>query len=353
MTMFRFQLMHKRAWLCGGLAMLAAGAAGAVELGSQVDLHGFGSQDYVQSSDNAYLDADSRGTWRNNFLGLVGAVTLSEKSKLWGQFQANSTEASRFTWFFVDYQLSEQTRVHVGRIKFPMGLYNDTIDTKFLQLSSLEPGIYQGASDFMYNAYTGVGLDTDRSLGSAGAIAVQLYAGENYDPAPESDHRDRQLYGTRVTYTTPLDGLRFMLSFNRGEVQFPADNTFVNEQRLMFSADYTANDWDLKSEYITHSFRGVDANGYYFQAGRTFSEKWTPFVRYDVVNLDRAHSGDDSFSQKMLVAGLGYKVLANAVVRGEAHFNQGYALPVATEVVAPGAGKRDWTLFVLGIHFIF
>jgi len=40
--------------------------AGAGDLADRFDVHGYGFQTYAQTSDNAYLGADKRGTWDNN-----------------------------------------------------------------------------------------------------------------------------------------------------------------------------------------------------------------------------------------------------------------------------------------------
>src|SRR5882724_7738901 len=117
---------HDRKWarmlVPAMLGMGAVSAAGAADFGA-VEVHGYGSQNYLQASANQYLGADDQGTWDNNFLGIVGAVTLSEKSKLWAQLEASSSDQTTFTWFFVDYQLSDTTRLHIGRVKYPLGLY--------------------------------------------------------------------------------------------------------------------------------------------------------------------------------------------------------------------------------------
>ena len=334
------------------LGLLLADAAGAIDIGDSVQLHGFGSQDYAQTTDNKYLDADKKGTWNNNFLGLVGTVSVTDKMKVWAQLETSTDDVTRFTWAFVDYQFSDAFSAQVGRIKFPLGLYNETIDTTFLQLSSITPDLYQGAADFVHDSYTGVGIRYDKALGS-GRLSWQVYAGENFDPNQDPVLRDRQMQGTRLTYETPVDGLRFMVSFNHGQVQVLTTDTFVPEQRSILSADYTAHDWDIKSEYAAGQFQHVNSNSYYLQLGRTFVERWTPFARYDVVNLDRTLQGNDSFTEKSLVAGLGYKLLGNVSLRGEAHFNRGYALPVASGEVIQGEGTRNWTMVVFGVHFIF
>ncbi len=340
---------------CGIFALVGlmlAGPAAAIDIGDSIQLHGFGSQDYAQTTDNKYLDADKKGTWNNDFLGLVGAVSLTDKMKLWAQLETSTVDTTRFTWAFVDYQFSDAFSAQVGRIKFPSGLYNETVDTTFLQLSSIPPDIYQAAGDFVHDSYTGVGVRYERPVG-AGRLTWQVYAGQNYDPDNDPLLRDREMLGTRLTYATPIDGLRFMISFNHGQVQIISTDLMVSEQRMILSGDYTAHDWDIKTEYATHQFQHVDSNSYYLQVGRMFMERWTPFVRYDVANLDRALQGNDSFTEKSVVAGLGYRLLGNVSLRGEAHFNRGYALPVASGEVIQGDGARNWTMIVFGVHFIF
>jgi hypothetical protein len=351
-TVTRLKISPARCGIYAILGLLLADTAAAIDIGDSVQLHGFGSQDYAQTTDNKYLDADKKGTWNNNFLGLVGTVSVTDKMKVWAQLETSTDDVTRFTWAFVDYQFSDAFSAQVGRIKFPSGLYNETVDTTFLQLSSITPDLYRGAADFVHDSYTGVGIRYDKALGS-GRLTWQIYAGQNFDPDQDPILRDRQMQGTRLTYATPIDGLRFMVSFNHGQVQILTTDTFVPEQRAILSGDYTAHDWDIKSEYATHQFQHVNSNSYYLQVGRTFLERWTPFARYDVVNLDRTLEGNDSFTEKSVVAGLGYKLLGNVSLRGEAHLNRGYALPVASGEVIQGEGTRNWTMVVFGVHFIF
>jgi hypothetical protein len=316
-------------------------------------LHGFGSQTYFQTSANTYMGADHTGTWDNNFLGLVGAVDLNDKSKLWAQLETSSTDTTHFTWFFVDYRLSDDSTVHAGRVKLPLGIYNDSIDTKFLQQSSLEPALYQAAADLVSDSYTGVGYDYDQRLGDAGNISWQFYGGNNDDRNPPADSRDRRIAGARVTYDTPVNGLRFLLSANLTQVQILATANLVDETRWIASVDYLQGLWDLKSEYGAHHLLGVASDAYYVQIGRKFAARWTAFARYDYVTTDESRRSSDSYSQKIVVAGLSFMVRNNVSIRLEDQFNHGYALPVASGEVAPGAGRTNWSLLIAGVHFIF
>src|SRR5262249_44228041 len=95
------------------LACLGWSSAGAMELGKAFELHGYGSQNFLQTSANEYLGADDEGSWDSNLLALVGALTLNDKSKLWFQLESVTPEPVRFDWFFVDYQASDQLRLQV------------------------------------------------------------------------------------------------------------------------------------------------------------------------------------------------------------------------------------------------
>jgi len=331
---------------------LSSGAT-AADLVDPFQLHGYGSQDYLQASRNTYLGADHRGSWDVNFIGLVGSVTLTDRSTFWSQLEASTQDQTRFTWFFIDYSFSEWLRSHIGRVKFPLGIYNEIIDAKFLQVSSLEPALYQQSADFVHDSYNGVGLDYTLSLGHNGEILWQAYGGNTYDTNPPPDSRDRRVFGGRITYQTPFDGLRFMLSGYRSQVEVLATNELVHEDRLIGSVDYLHDSWDVKSEYGSHKFRGVSSNAYYVQFGYSIAQAWMPFVRYDRVNLDTKLEGNDSFTQKIVVVGLNFKLKNYISLRAENQFNRGYALPVASGEVPINTGSRNWNLFVAGVHFIF
>ena len=340
-------------------ALAAALLLGAVGTGARADdfsdrftFQGYGYQHYLQSTKNDYLGAGNQGTWDENFLGLVLSATVTDKSKLWAQFQGSAADGTRFTWFFLDYQLSDNLRAHLGRVKMPLGFYNEIIDVKSLQLSALEPTIYQGAADMVHDAYHGVGFDYEQDL-AGGHVLWQAWGGNAYDVDPPDDSRDRRAFGLRATYRTPIDGLRLMLSGYRTRVELLADQSMSNEDRVLAGAEYVKGNWDLKAEYAKHKFMGVKSHGYYVQAGYTLADKWMPYLRYDDYTSDTTQRSDPSYYQKTAVAGLGYKFDPNIGLRLEVHANRGYALPVASGEVAAGAGANRWTMLVAGVNFSF
>ena len=167
-------------------AWLASPGANAVELADRFDLHGYGYQDYLQPSANTYLGADKKGTWNNNILALVLSAKLTEQSKLWAQLEDTSGGGTAVTWAFVDYDVSDSMRLHAGRVKFPLGFYNEIIDAKGLQPAALEPSLYQTAADFVHDSYHGVGVDYEQDMGGGHAL-WQIYGGNVYDPGSTGD----------------------------------------------------------------------------------------------------------------------------------------------------------------------
>jgi hypothetical protein len=344
------------------MLLAATAMSGHAEtLADRFDVHGYGDQTYMRTSANAYDGADRSGGWGNNFFGLVVATTLTDKSKLWTQIQASSSKGNNVTWMFVDYQVSDAVRLHAGRVKLPLGFYNEYIDAKSLQLSALEPGIYQTfrtGADMVHDAYEGAGADFEGDA-AGGHVLVQAWGGNIHDTDPPSDSRDRRAWGGRITYDTPISGLSTMLSAYRQQVEILADGAMTREDRAIASIGYLGGNWNLKAEYAWHSAALHETGGrsyscgYYLQAGYAVDEKWTPYARFDDIVLDRERRNDPSYRQKTAVVGVAYRLSERLGLRAEGHLNRGYALPVATGEVQPGDGAKTWKMFVASVNVQF
>lgn len=334
---------------------LAAGvqSALAVEINDKLSIYGYGYQAYMRASDNAYLGADKEGDWSYSALAIVLAAKLDGKTRVWANLH-NTVERTRIDWAFLDYQASANLTLRVGQVKMPVGLYNEIRDIKFLQMSTLLPALYQEATRITDEAYRGIGLNYNHDVG-AGGLSWDGYVGQVVDfevVSGTASEKMRRLVGGRVTYSTPVDGLRFMASAYDGRVE-KAGGLEDSRRTWVVSADYKANNLDLKAEYAPMKFFGVKGKTYYAQAGYTLAEKWTPFVRYDYVTTDSTQSSDPSFYQKTASLGVGYKFSDSVGFRLENHWNRGYALPVASGETVAGVGKNNWNVFAASINFIF
>jgi hypothetical protein len=370
--------MTKFKRLCAVAVLGLAAATPALADGDRISLHGFGNQDYWKSSANSF-DGSGRGTWDNNFVGLDLTVTLTDRSKVWAQLETASNETPNFTWIFVDYDITDQLRAHVGAVRFPMGIFNEYIDTRALENWVVLPSVYSQEADMIHDSYEGVGLDYDIDLGRPGRLTLQGLVGNTYEPpvstptppfpaqagqsSLQADTVDRHVYGGRVTWQTPVAGLRLLLSGNQTLVATTSDNGQVpnqtgTENRWIASIDYAGEALDLKSEFNHHTIPGLDgfarltSEAWYAQAAYRFG-RWTPYVRYDSITTDTARAGDPSYYQRGRVIGLNRKLNENFNVRVEGQFNHGYALPVAAGETLVGSGKTDWQLFAASVNFQF
>ena len=361
-----------------GLCALGAGPALADD--NTFTLHGFGNQDASKTSQNTFEQAGPSTTWENNFLGLVASAKISDQSKLWLQLQDNSVEEARVTWMFVDYQVNDDLSLQVGRVKFPYGIYNEYIDTRALQLSVGKPLAYSLEADFTYDAYNGVGVNWSRDLPNKwGRVMVQGFTGDIFTPnAPyvtvaypnqfqmenlESVTNDHHIYGIKITWETPVNGLRLLLSANENKIiSTSANGQIPNEQdtemRWIASIDYVTDRLDLKSEFNYHKYPGQDgfpdqvSHAWYVQAGFPIGN-WTPYTRYDSVITDENASSNPSYFQRTVVLGVNRKITRNLNFRIEDNFNHGYALPVASGETLVNAGKVNWQLYQAQINFMF
>lgn len=340
--------------LAGILAVASAHAD------DKFSVNGYGYQDYRQTNSNFSSGASQRGTWDNNFFAIVMSAKVTDRDTAWAQLETGSIDPTRFTWAFVDHRFSDTLSAHVGRVKFPYGIYNEFIDNKWLQLSAVLPTAYSKAGDMGYDAYNGVGMDW-----TAGSVFTQVYGGNIYVPGPDV-HADRRLIGARVTWNTPVPGLRLLVSANEAQIEAtpktppPMLTQLGKEDRAMVSVDYVSDSFDIKGEYNYHKSPFLPAlldpiiiaNAWYIQGGYKMG-LWTPYVRYDHYVADHTQKSDPSIYQKDWVLGVNYKINDNVNARIEDHVIRGYGLPVAGGEVATGSGNKNWNLMAAEVNFLF
>ncbi|MCP4404356.1 MAG: hypothetical protein GY801_44530 [bacterium] len=106
-----------------------------------IEIHGFASTGYIKTDQNNYLVLSEDGSFEFNEAGLNVTTSLSENirvgmqlfSRDLGDVGNNNIELD---WAFLDYQRNEALGLRLGRIKIPMGLYNDTRDDDMLRTSN-------------------------------------------------------------------------------------------------------------------------------------------------------------------------------------------------------------------------
>jgi hypothetical protein len=129
------------------LLMLACSAAQAAEsLWDRLQIHGFASQAVLQTSDNRWFGNSDQTSFDFTEIGLNASMRLDPKLLLAGQVLYRRAGEMYESDLALDYGLADITPLssaagrlglRVGRIKNPLGLYNETRDVPFTH-----PGIF-------------------------------------------------------------------------------------------------------------------------------------------------------------------------------------------------------------------
>lgn len=288
------------------LLCVAAGTAQAVEFAG-VEVHGFFSQGYINSSDNVWLADDSEtGSWDLNEAGinlsydatsrirLAGAIYASN---MWedkqvvngGSFDQSKVAKVNLDYLYVQGSLVDEFGLRVGRVKQAYGFYNEVRDLDVARSTAILPqAVYDNRDRETNFLATGVAGYGSVGLGSAGSFDWQAYWGTTQIPsdgtiANQYATNDVKLteggmsldavVGGQVMYSPPVDGLRLGVSFRQlqgleaqayippGVIFIPPPfgpganpyipmTTSVDAQDFwLFSLEYLLDDWTFQAEY--------------------------------------------------------------------------------------------------------
>jgi len=159
------------------------GSAAAYEAGG-VDIHGFISQGFLASSEYNYLAHNSTdGSFEYNEMGINFSKQLTDKLRIGAQFFSRdlgdaANNKVTLDWAYGDYRFKDWLGLRAGRIKMPVGLYNEIRDLDMLRTSIILPqGIYNDLVRDNNIALNGVGLYGNIGLGGVGGLEYQVLAG--------------------------------------------------------------------------------------------------------------------------------------------------------------------------------
>jgi hypothetical protein len=391
--------------LCG----CACVGARALEPLDDLQVHGFLTQGYFLTSSNRVF-GHSEGDGSLDFIeaGINASWTPLPRLQLAVQplfRRAGAGHESDFELDFalIDYALlstaDRQLRLRLGRIKNPLGLYNDTRDVAFTRPSILLPeSIY---------------LDSVRELfvSSDGAMIYGELRSQWGDFSLEfgpvffrSDNRDLELavflqdfpgeFGNELSYigrlTYQLDGGRYKLAVSGVHINSTYEPRFLPPEdlqagtdlfeELLLSAQYNGEHWGFTSEYaLRHTddqgfrcfskrvcFPDVAFTGesYYFQAMYRDSPKWEAFLRYDVFYADRDDRDGEEFEKatgfpghnlfaKDWTIGARYYVTPAFMVAAEYHRVYGTGWLPRQDNLDLSATDKKWDLFALLVSYRF
>lgn len=403
-------------------AMLAAAPLAAPAAASRADLqvHGFVSQGWVLSSgnnvngssDDAHGSAEFRELGVNASWRPLGALLVSAQMAAVEAGKAIDEDVV-LEYGLLDYTVLQGERGRVGgrlgRLKLPIGFYNDTRDVVFTR-----PGIFMpnsvyldvnGARTFGYFSLEGAGLYGDWFAGRHAVYAELLAApGQELDDAAENAILRAQAGGKfeldggvvgRLSddydggrWRVALSALKADLSYVPDGSAFGPSNLFTlpgqfDFDQAVLSLQYNGERASLTGEVVLRRieiddispapFIGAGAQdpaGWYLQGAYRVAPRWQALLRYDeqVRDVHDRH-GYEQQGQPVIglarhyyfardwTVGLRHDLLPNVALWAEYHYvdgvgwvnpldNPGFSAP-------PGNADRYWNLVsvMLGLRF--
>ena len=392
----------RRLALYGLTAPMALGlCAPALALDYQV--HGYASQGFVYTDDNNMFGKSSEGSWDYYEAGLNASLQVHPKLLFAAQAAIRDAGISddgslRLDYALADYRFIENVDgslgVRGGKVKNPLGFYNETRDVVFTRPSILLPVGYSDNQNQRSLVFTAPG--------------VQLYGNHvwgRHELSFEATHSfDHDVRASDERLLINLSGLPFDLhiedswnaqimdSIDGGRWQFAISHFFgtfdlrtpPNVQVAgkfdvgitLLSARYNSEKFSITAEYGTSPNKNrvtvgglpylntsVTADGGYLQGEYRITPSWGAFARVEANYLDRsdrsgreyvaANPGTDraSRSYRSLVAGANWRYGEHWGVWGEYHWIDGTVLLQRLENPQPPVDHWSLVMFMVGFKF--
>ncbi len=368
-------------------------------LPENTQIHGFASQGFILTSENQFFGDSQNGSFRFSELGLNTSIQFTPDFQF--AAQALSRQAGpgdngqiHLDFGFLDYKwISNESGalgMRLGRVKNPLGFYNDTRDVAFTRPSIFLPeSIYFDRTRNLALSADGANLYAEYRT-DAGSFFYELEIGY-----PDVDDRetvlsfigdsngvlDNQLsYITRLLFEKDGGQLRFGLSGALINIEFksassPSGDGMIRFRPLILSFQYNSERWNLTSEYALRYFkyRNVGQIGDFTKMGESIylqgAYRITPqvegFLRYDLLFQDRNDRNGAEFAlhnpgrpahtqfAKDWTAGLLWGMTDAWMTRVEYHYVDGTAWLPLLDNPLPSETKRYWNMFSILLSYRF
>jgi len=405
--------MKKKLFLLPALiaALALPAVVGAVEING-LSIHGFISQGYLKSDENNYLAETKDGTFEFNETAINFSLSPIENLRLGMQFMSRDLGPTRnndvyMDWGYADYRFADAFGIRVGKVKVPIGLYNQTRDVDFLRTFIWQPqGVYDEGMRDVKDSYEGGSVYGDFGIGSLGDVEYEFAGGtanldintpyfvkiaSSLDPSGGGSTGSGTYMKVNwslvpsVRWNTPIEGLRLGTSCLFSDLDMGSNYTFgtiavrVNAATTInyspiYSVEYVWNNLKLAAEYrqlngdIDISFNGttyaeveVKSEAYYGLVSYQFFDWLELGTYYSVYYADRddrdgsgleAGGTPDYFAwQKDWAVAAKFNLNESITLKLETHFIDGAAQLYASE--NPDGIKDNMVLYAVKCSYNF
>ncbi len=360
-----------------------------------LQIHGFASQGLVLTSDNRFFGDSEEGSFDFTELGLNASIRPLPDLQLSAQVLSRragegDNGAPRLDYGFLDYSIiSDQSRnlgIRLGRVKNPLGFYNDTRDVAFTRPSIILPqSIYFDRTRNLALSADGLHFHADQRT-NIGDFFYQLgLVYPDVDDAKTTNvliaNKPGQVEGAlssigRLIFEREGGRTRIGLSGALVNIRTKSSTTstegMIRFRPLILSAQYNAEFWSLTSEYALRYLKYQDVEGFpdfsrtgesfYLQGTYRFLGKLEALLRYDVLYQDRNdRSGNKttganpkhSLFAKDWTLGLRWDITNTWMSRIEYHYVDGTAWLSSLDNPSPSKTDRYWDMFSILVSYRF
>ena len=312
---------------------------------SKFSLHGYLNMAYGETDGHKYRGVGEGGTTdlRNAALQLrYEATTKDELVVQVAHERVGTSPTNEFRddleldWAFWSHQFSNGTRLRIGRVPLPIGIYNEIKDVGIALPFYRPSGNYYGEGTWTSDSVDGVVLTHRFALGAGWELSADAYYGSwkriETDGGTlsfgEADIDDA--LGVFVWFEAPFAGLRIGLGINEFESSnglFLAPGVTDDEETRYFSLEVGGDTLKARFEISRRDFTGGYWQPYYAELIYKPTDRWQIAGLYDVGHLlfeiPFFATFDDEI-EELYGLGVSYGVRNDLVLKLEHQWVEGY-----------------------------
>ncbi len=378
--------------------------------GLKLQTHGFFTQGYIKSKDNNFFgNSSGKGSFDFTEIGVNASIQPIAQLHTSAQLllrQAGKSDKSDLALDFaiIDYRLQSSpffnSGIRVGRIKNPVGFYNETRDVAFTRPGVILPqSIYfDRVRDFAlssdggqaYGFYSSPIVDVQIQLSAAKPLLSRDAEIALFSKDLPGTLNPKFSYGSKIN----LEFFQGKLNIAYSDIYLNVDYNATASEALnkpnltfnpkVFSARFLTKNFIFSAEYALRKFKFNNMNSYaplssltgesyYFQIVYLLNHDIRLLARYDVTYQNKDDKSGEKFSTlsqgtrpdftqfaKDFTIGVQWKINHSWLFMLEQHWVQGVAwLPMQDNIdlsqEQPDFGqlKRDWWMFNALVSYRF
>ncbi len=383
----------------------------AYELSENASIHGFLTQTAIRTSDNNFY-GESNDQWSFGLTEIGLNLFYQPLQNLGFSFQGLyrragevDTGSLELDYGFADLTLHNYQHgrfgLRVGRVKNPLGLYNETRDVAFTRPSIILPqGIYYDRNRSLFISLDGAQLYAQHQINNSN-LSIKLNAGR-------ARNDNDELLRTAIPYPTPVIPVypTGELTTNTSSTSFAGQlNYSINEGRYVFalsyadtfleykpgindlfsdgsmhykpligSAQFNGEKLSLTFEYLKlfNEFKDFGplypdyspvSESWYVQADYRLKNKWKVYARYseDYLDIDDKNGNRNAsiglpahmvFAKDTMV-GLRWDINPSIMLQAEYHSMNGTSWLTSADNPDRSKTRQHWDIFAFQASFRF